>query len=287
MKIAFIGLGIMGSRMAENLLKGGHDLTVYNRTKSKAESLLKSGAKWGESPAEAAKEVDVVITMLQNPSVVEKEALEEKGFLSAMKKGSIWIDSSTVNPSFSKKMSKEAKKHNIRFMDAPVSGSKVPAKEAELIFLVGGEKEDLTEIQPLLDLMGKKTIHVGENGKGSAMKIMINQMLGQSMLAFSESLSLGISLGIEKSKAMDILLDSPVSAPILKAFRPRIENENYEANFPLKHLQKDLQLFTDTAYENNKAAPLTNSAKEVYALAKQHKMGDLDFSAVFKFLNDN
>ncbi|MGB8704633.1 MAG: NAD-binding protein, partial [Gillisia sp.] len=93
--------------------------------------------------------------------------------------------------------------------------------------------------------------------------------------------------GIEKSKAMDILLDSPVSTPILKAFRPRIENENYEANFPLKHLQKDLQLFTDTAYENNKAAPLTNSAKEVYALAKQHKMGDLDFSAVFKFLNDN
>ncbi len=287
MKIAFIGLGIMGSRMADNLIKGGHDLTVYNRTKSKAESLLKAGATWADSPAEAVKEADVLITMLQNPSVVEKEASGENGFLTSMKKDSIWIDSSTVNPSFSEKMAKEAKKNGIRFLDAPVSGSKVPAAKAELIFLVGGEKEDLLEIQPLLDLMGKNTIHVGNHGKGSAMKIMINQLLGQSMLAFSESLSLGIALGIDKFKAMDILMESAVTAPILKAFRSRIEDENYEANFPLKHLQKDLQLFTETAYENRKAAPLTNAAKEVYALANQHKMGDLDFSAVYKFLNDN
>lgn len=286
MKIAFIGLGIMGSRMAANILNGGHSLTVYNRTKNKAASLLKNGATWADSPEEAAREANVIITMLENPNVVEDLAFGKKGFFPALKKGSTWIDCSTVNPSFSKRMGKEAVKHGIRFLDAPVSGSKEPATKAALIFLVGGEAHDLAEVQPLLDLMGNKTIHIGDHGKGSVMKIMINQLLGQSMLAFSESLSLGMALGMEKSKAMDILLDSAVTPPILKAFRSRIEDENYEPNFPLKHLQKDLQLFTDTAYEYEKATPLTNAAKEIYALAKQKNQGDLDFSSIFKFIHE-
>ncbi len=286
MKIAFIGLGIMGGSMAANILNGGHSLRVNNRTKNKAESLLKNGANWADSPEEAAKEANVIITMLADPKVVEALALGEKGFLPALKSGSIWIDCSTVNPSFSKKMGQEAEKRGIRFLDAPVSGSKEPAAKAALIFLVGGEANVLAEVQPLLDLMGKKTIHVGETGKGSVLKIMINQLLGQSMLAFSESLSLGMALGMEKSQAMELLLDSEVTPPILKAFRSRIEDENYEANFPLKHLQKDLQLFTDTAYEYKKASPLTSAAKEIYALAKQKNQGELDFSSIFKFINE-
>ena len=286
MKIGFIGLGIMGSRMAANVLNGGHSLTVHNRTKSKAESLLNSGAIWADSPEEVAKHANVIITMLENPEVVEELALGKNGFLCALKKGAIWIDCSTVNPSFSQRMGEESKNLGIGFLDAPVSGSKEPAARAGLIFLVGGETNNLIEVQPLLDLMGNKTIHVGDTGKGSTMKLMINQLLGQSMLAFSESLSLGMALGIDKSRAMDILLDSAVTPPILKAFRSRIEDENYEPNFPLKHLQKDLQLFTDTAYEYEKATPLTNVAKEIYALAKQKKQGDLDFSSIFKYLNE-
>ena len=286
MKIGFIGLGIMGSRMAANVLNGGHSLTVHNRTKSKAESLLNSGAIWADSPEEVAKDANVIITMLENPEVVEELALGKNGFLCALKKGAIWIDCSTVNPSFSQRMGEESKNLGIGFLDAPVSGSKEPAARAGLIFLVGGETNNLIEVQPLLDLMGNKTIHVGDTGKGSTMKLMINQLLGQSMLAFSESLSLGMALGIDKSRAMDILLDSAVTPPILKAFRSRIEDENYEPNFPLKHLQKDLQLFTDTAYEYEKATPLTNVAKEIYALAKQKKQGDLDFSSIFKYLNE-
>lgn len=286
MKIGFIGLGIMGSRMAANLQNGGFSLKVYNRTKSKASELLENGAEWGNSPEETATDVDVLITMLEKPNVVEELALGKKGFLPAMNKAALWIDCSTVNPSFSQYMSNKAHKLGVRFLDAPVSGSKVPAANAELIFLVGGREHDLEEVQPLLDLMGKKTIHVGENGKGAAMKIMINQLLGQSMLAFSESLSLGMAMGIEKSKAMDILLDSAVTPPILNAFRSRIEDEDYKPNFPLKHLQKDLQLFADTAYEYHKAAPLTNTAKEIYALAKQKGQADMDFASIFKFLNE-
>ena len=196
------------------------------------------------------------------------------------------MDCSTVNPTFSKKMAQLSAENSVRFMDAPVSGSKVPAAEANLIFLVGGNEKDLEETRPLLSLMGKKIIHVGGHSKGSAMKLMINQLLGQAMLAFSESLSLGIAMGIDKSKAMDILLESGVTAPILNAFRPRIENDDYAPNFALRHLQKDLQLFTETAYEYQKAVPSTNSAKEIYGLAKQKEKDEVDFSAIFKFLND-
>jgi len=286
MKIGFIGLGIMGSGMASNLLKSGHELFVYNRTKEKADDLVKQGAVWKESPAAVAKEIDVLFTMLEDPKAVESLALDKDGFLNEMKEGSIWVDSSTVNPSFSKKMSEKALAKNIRFLDAPVSGSKVPAEKGELLFLVGGEKADMDEVQPLFDLMGKNAVHIGDHGKGSAMKIMINQLLGQSMLAFSESVSLGMAMGLDKKMAIEILLNTPVTAPILDVFRSRIEDEDYEPNFPLKHLQKDLHLFTDTAFELNQAVPLTNTAKEVYAQAKQKGQGDLDFSSIFKFINE-
>lgn len=286
MKIGFIGLGIMGSRMAANLVESGYDLIIYNRTKEKAEELLKNGASWAESPKEVGEQVDILISMLENPDIVEKLALGTDGFLKSMKENTLWIDSSTVNPSFSKRMAAESKNHGIRFMDAPVSGSKQPAAEGSLLFLVGGEQSDFEEAKPLLLKMGKDAKHIGEAGKGSAMKIMINQLLGQSILAFSESLNLGMAMGIDKKTGMDVLLNTPVTAPILDLFRSRIENNEYEANFPLKHLQKDLHLFTETAYELEQPSPLTNTAKEVYGMAKFKKMGDLDFTAVFKYLNE-
>ncbi len=286
MKIGFIGLGIMGSRMAANLLKVGHNLKVYNRTKAKAEKLIQDGAEWSGSPKAAGEGIDVLFTMLEKPDVVEDLATGRDGFLSGLRKDSLWIDSSTVNPSFSERMSKLASEKDIRFMDAPVSGSKVPAQEGELLFLCGGAKKDFDEAKPLFLKMGKEAVHIGEAGKGSAMKIMINQLLGQSILAFSESLNLGMAMGIDKKTGMDILLKTPVTAPILDAFRSRIENNEYEANFPLKHLQKDLHLFTETAFELGQPSPLTSAAKEVYGMAKHKNMADLDFTAVFKYLHE-
>lgn len=286
MKVGFIGLGIMGSRMAANLQKAGYGLKVYNRTREKAQQLLDNGAEWAATPKEAGRNVEILITMLENPDVVEKVATGKDGFLDAMAENSLWIDSSTVNPSFSKRMAEIARSKNIRFLDAPVSGSKKPAEEAQLLFLVGGETQDFEEAKPLFEKMGKDAVHIGENGKGSAMKIMINQLLGQGMLAFSESLNLGMAMGIDKKMGMDILLKTPVTAPILDMFRYRIENDDYEPNFPLKHLQKDLHLFTETAYELGQPSPLTSTAKEVYGLAKHKNMADLDFAAVFKYLHE-
>jgi 3-hydroxyisobutyrate dehydrogenase/glyoxylate/succinic semialdehyde reductase len=167
MKIGFIGLGIMGSRMAANLLKKGHDLVVYNRTRQKADSLIQAGAIWAPTPADVAKQVTVIITMLARPDAVAETALIGKnGFLNQLVDNSLWIDCSTVNPSFSRLMAHEAKQRKIRFIDAPVGGSKGPAEQGQLLFFVGGEKADVDEARLLLEAMGKAVYHVGGHGMG-------------------------------------------------------------------------------------------------------------------------
>jgi 3-hydroxyisobutyrate dehydrogenase/glyoxylate/succinic semialdehyde reductase len=150
MKIGFIGLGIMGSRMAANLQKHGYPLVVFNRTRAKAEPLLGPCGEFADSPATLAEQVDVVFTMLPQPEAVEQTALGPNGFLEHLRSNAVWVDCTSVNPSFSKKMAAEASRRWVRFVDAPVTGSAVPAAEAKLIFWVGAEPADLETIRPLL-----------------------------------------------------------------------------------------------------------------------------------------
>ncbi len=285
MKAAFIGLGIMGSRMAANLQKKGHELVVHNRTKQKADPLLAAGASWAASPAEAAKDMNVLITMLSTPKAVSETALGRNGFLDHLPAGSLWIDCSTVSPSFSRSMAGEAEQRKIRFLDAPVAGSRIPAEQAQLLFFVGGSKPDLDEAKPLLEAMGKAVFPVGGNGMGTSMKMVNNLMLAMAMAAFSEAIVLGDSLGIPRAQLFDTLLASPVTAPFLALKRSKLETGNYEVEFPLRWMHKDTELVAETAYETGAALPLENLAKELYALAVRRGMGDLDFSAVFKVLN--
>lgn len=285
MKVAFIGLGIMGSRMAGNILKSGQDLIVHNRTKSKADSLISAGAIWAESPAEATKSADIIITMLEDPKAVESVFNGENGISSAPPEGKLWLDCSTVNPSFTVRISEMAREKGFRFIDAPVAGSKAPAESGELVFLAGGDADDLKEATHLLEAMGKKTIHIGAVGQGAAMKIIVNLMLAQTMLAFSESSALGQSMGVSQELLFNVLLNTPVVPPYLAALRPKLEAENIEANFPLKLIRKDLQLVSETAYENNIAMPSASVAKEVYTNAMNNGLGDADFSAIYQYLN--
>lgn len=284
MKVTFIGLGIMGQAMASNLLKHGIDLTVYNRTKEKAQPLLNKGATWGESLQQSVEAADVVFTMLSEPGVVRQLATGEQGFVKAMKKNALWADCSTVNPSFTEEMAQQAAEAGIRFADTPVAGSKVPAENGELIFLCGGTTEDLDGISELLDMMGKKTVHVGKTGLGAAMKMVVNMMLAQSMLAFSESVHLGVSLGIDKDFLLETLSGMPVSAPLLPYKAGRIKNHNFDVEFPLEWMQKDLHLASLSAWEKDISLPSANIAKEIYALAKQQGLSREDFSAVFKVI---
>lgn len=289
MKVGFVGLGIMGSRMAANLLKKGHSLTVFNRTRAKAEGLLAGGAEWAASPAAAAGtgKVKVLFTMLAHPDAVREAALNADGFLHRLLPGALWVDCSTVNPSFSKEMAGEAGSRGIAFIDAPVSGSKIQAAEGKLIFWVGGNETDLQVCRPLLECMGGKIVHAGKNGMGSAIKMVVNQLLGSTMAAFAEGMALGEALGLERKVLFDSVLGTSAAAPFLAAKREKMESGDYEADFPLRWLQKDLHLISVSGYEVGVAMPLTNVAKEIYRLAIRDGLGASDISAIYDYLNRN
>jgi len=286
MKIGFIGLGIMGSRMAANLQKNGYELVVYNRTKAKADSLVANGAVWADTPAIVASQVDTLMTMLSAPDTVAEAALGEDGFLAQLKPNSLWIDCSTVNPSFSKEIAAKAQEKQVRFLDAPVAGSKEAAEKGQLLFLVGGEKADVDACQPLFEAMGRSFTHVGGHGLGTSLKIVLNLMLAQAMVTFSEAMALGQSLGLSREVLLNTLLGGPAAAPFLAGKKVKIEQGDYEPDFPLQWMYKDLQLAATTAYEQDVALPLGNAAKEVYALAKRYGLGEQDFSAIYRFLNE-
>src|SRR5438132_6661006 len=285
MKIGFIGLGIMGSRMAANLQKHGHSLVVFNQTREKAEPLMAEGAKWADSPASLAPQVEVIFTMLAHSDAVEEAALGEDGFLRHPGPAQMWIDCSTVNPSFSRKMAAEAKARGVGFLGTPVTGSKGQAELAKLTFWVGGETSDAERYRPLLECMGNRIIYCGGPGMGTSLKMVMNQLLGTAMAAFAEGLVLGESLGLSRQVLFEALTGSPATAPFLALKRERIESGNYEpADFPLRWLQKDLHLAAVSAYETGAAMPLTNAAKEVYRLAIRDGRGSEDFSAIYDYL---
>jgi len=283
MKIGFIGLGIMGSRMAANLQKHGYSLVMFNRTRAKAEPLLGPCGTFSDSPAKLAEQVEVLFTMLAHPDAVEEAALGRNGFLSHLKPNALWVDCSSVNPSFSKKMAAAAATRQVRFVDAPVTGSAPAAAEAKLIFWVGADPADLERIRPLLLCMGNKIVHAGGHGMGTSMKMVVNLLLGTGMAAFAEAMALGEGLGISREMLFDSLLGTPAVAPFLASKREKIESGNYEAEFPLRWMQKDMHLATVSAYETGVALPLTNVTKEIYRLAMRDGHDTEDFSAICEF----
>ena len=283
MKVTFIGLGIMGSRMAVNLLKNNVDLTVYNRSKTPVNGLLEKGAKTSNTAIAAVKDADIVFSMLSNPEAVESVFFND-GVLSAMKKDTIWIDCSTVNPSFSQRANQKAVEARVQFIDAPVAGTLPHAEKAELVFFVGAEKALLEKIEPLLNHMGKKVLHIGETGKGASFKMVVNIMLAQSMIVFSEAVLLGEKMGIDKEFLLQVVPNLVVSAPFTKFKSDMIKAGNYDVQFPLELMHKDLHLAAVTAYELNQPLYLANIAKELFAEANKSGFGRKDFAAIHQYL---
>jgi 3-hydroxyisobutyrate dehydrogenase-like beta-hydroxyacid dehydrogenase len=285
MTIGFVGLGIMGSRMAANLQKQGYPLVVHTRTKTSAEALLEGGATWAELPAQAGKQTNILFSMVSTPAAVEAVALGKNGFLNTLKPGSIWVDCTTTNPSFSRRMAAEAAVRQVRFVDAPVAGSKGPAEAGQLLFLVGGAASDLEEIRPYLEAMGQRILHVGAQGMGISLKMVMNMLLGTTMLVFAEAMALGLSLGVDQSLLLDHLLESAVVPPFVRGKRERIEKAAFSpADFPLKWMQKDLQMAAQAASESGASLPMENLAKELYALAVRQGLGEQDFAGIYQLM---
>ncbi len=281
MKLAFLGLGIMGSRMAHNCLAAGHTLTLWNRTADKARDLVARGATLAATPADAVAGAEVVVTMLARPEAVEEVAFGAGGFAERLTPGQLWVDSSTVDPAFAKTLGTRARRHGFRFVDAPVAGTKGPAAAGELLFLVGGDAADVALAGPLFDAMGKKRLHLGPVGSGAAMKVLVNGLLAQGMLAFAEAVHLGTALGLARAQVFDVLLGTPVTAPFLAGTRPKTEGDDDSVNFPLALMHKDLHLATLAAYQAGQPVPSLAAAKEVYAGAVAAGLGEQDFTGVF------
>ncbi|MGM0417856.1 MAG: NAD(P)-dependent oxidoreductase [Thermodesulfobacteriota bacterium] len=285
MNISFIGLGIMGSRMASNLLKHENsNLTVFNRSMKPADKLADAGAVKADSAANAAVDSDVVFTMLSDPETVASVAFKDKGFVHTMKKDAVWVNCSTVNPSFARECAKRSAEHGIKFIDAPVAGSLKPAENGELTFLVGGKENDIEFVKPLFELMGKKVLNLGAAGQGSAFKMLVNSILAQSMAVYSETALLGEKLGFSRDFLMDVLPELPVTAPFFKGKSSMIKNGDYETEFPLELMLKDLHLLDITAYEKDHPLYLGSIAKQLYSDAKAQGLGRKDFASIFSFL---
>jgi len=284
--IGFIGLGIMGQPMALNLVKAGYQVTAFNRTRSKAEPLERAGARIASSPAEAAREADIVITIVSDSAAVEEVVLGKGGVLETIRSGAVLIDSSTISPTLSRKMACHVAGKGARMLDAPVTGSKHGAEKGELTFMIGGEREILDRVLPILQVLGKKHIYCGANGAGLSAKLAQNAIQATMVEVFCEGFVLAAKAGVQPQTMFEIIQSSMARASLTDFKAPFIFKGDFTPYFPLKLMHKDLELAMEAAYAQNVTMPAAAAVKEVYGAAKGQGKGDLDYAAVVTFLEE-
>jgi len=273
MNISFLGLGIMGSRMAMNLIDNRVELTIWNRSPKACSLLEEKGATVADSPMEAVQDAGIVFSMLSNPTVVESIFFGEKGVLYAMKESAIWTDSSTVNPSFSRRAEEESNKHDVRFIDAPVAGSKAAAEEV------------FNTCLPYYEKMGKKGMHLGKVGQGASLKMLVNGMLAQNMAVFSETILLGEKLGLDRDMLLSMIPTLPVIAPFTQHKNEAMRTRDYnDVHFPLEHMHKDIRLATVSAQEVGMDIHLAEATRKLFERAEADGLGSKDFGALHSYL---
>ncbi|KAK9280842.1 hypothetical protein L1049_003732 [Liquidambar formosana] len=283
-RVGFLGLGIMGSPMAQNLIKAGCDVTVWNRTKSKCDPLISLGAKYEPSPAEVAASCDVTFAMLADPESAVDIACGKDGAAGGMSPGKGYVDVSTVDGTTCKLISEHIKATGALFLEAPVSGSKKPAEDGQLIFLTAGDRSLYEMVAPLLDIMGKSKFFLGDVGNGAAMKLVVNMIMGSMMASFSEGLLLSEKVGLDPNVLVEVISQGAISAPMFSTKGPSMAQSLYPTAFPLKHQQKDLRLALKLAESVSQPIPIAAATNELYKVAKSHGLSDQDFSAVIEAL---
>ncbi|GMH03765.1 hypothetical protein Nepgr_005604 [Nepenthes gracilis] len=282
--VGFLGVGIMGYPMAQNLIKAGCDVTVWNRTKSKCDPLISLGAKYRSCPEEVAASCDVTFAMLADPESAVDVACGKHGAASGMSPSKGYIDVSTVDVTTSKLISAHIKATGALFLEAPVSGSKKPAEDGQLIFLTAGDRALFDKVVPLLDIMGKSKFYLGDVGNGAAMKLVVNMIMGSMMASFSEGMLLSEKVGLDPSVLIEVISGGAIGAPMFSTKGPSMVKSLYPTAFPLKHQQKDLRLALGLAESVSQSTPIAAAANELYKVAKSHGLSDEDFSAVIEAL---
>jgi len=280
MRVAFLGLGIMGHAMASNLVKAGHEVTVWNRTPGKTVE----GARVGSSPAEAAQGVEVVWMCVSDTSAVEGILLGPQGVEQSLADGMTVVDSSTISPSATRRFAQRLRAKGADYVDAPVTGSKIGAENGTLIFIVGGEEAAIEKIKPLFAAMGKIFFRMGETGKGQAAKLVMNLQIALIYEGFAEALTLAAKFGIDAETLLPLINKSMVHSGVVEYKAPFVLNRDFSPNFPLRLMRKDIHLALDAAREMRVKLPGLETVEEIYDLAAEEGQADLDYAATLTLL---
>jgi 3-hydroxyisobutyrate dehydrogenase-like beta-hydroxyacid dehydrogenase len=277
MKVTFIGIGKMGLPMAGNLIRAGHDVTVFNRTLSRCDPLRDDGATVATSAAEAVREAEVLVTMLADPAAVEDQVLADEAVLSGAPDGLVWLEMSTIGPTAARDFAARASDAGVEMLDTPVSGSVPAAAAAALVAMVGGSGDGLERARPVLEAMTKAHFHLGGTGAGAAMKLAVNVMIASQTVAISEALVLAEAAGIERSGAYEVIAAGALASPFVDYKKAAfLDPDGVPPAFALDLMRKDLRL----ALEQGDAAGLpllgAGASADVMTLAAALEGGDED-----------
>jgi 3-hydroxyisobutyrate dehydrogenase-like beta-hydroxyacid dehydrogenase len=283
-KLGFVGLGVMGSRVVKRLLDAGHEVTGYNRTKSKAQWLLDTGMKWAATPREVAESSDITFSMVTNTDALRGVTEGADGLLIGIKAGNIHVDMSTVSPAFSRDLAKQVVAKGASMLDAPVSGSVITLEEGKLSIMVGGDQVVFEKVKPILLNIGPKATYVGTNGLAVTMKIATNLSLAVQMLAFSEGVLLAEKSGIKREVAVEVLVNSVIASPMVKYRGPFVLEMPEEAWFDCYMMQKDMNLALELGRELNVPLPTTATTNEFLSAARGMGLEKQDFAIMFEVL---
>lgn len=286
MNIGFAGLGRMGYAMAERLLAAGVDLTVWNRTRSKAEPLLTQGAKWAETPSILTGHCDMILSMVTDDQAVKGIYTGEEGLLKADVNGKLFIEMSTVHPGTIHELAAIINHQGGQLIDSPVSGTVVHAREGNLIALMGGEQENVIRAQPVLGTFCKSMKHIGDTGTGSVMKLVLNMPMNIYSYAISEALSIGVKAGIDLKYMLELIADSPAGINVLPVKIPAMLQETEEVSFDIKGIRKDLANMVSAGQWYGVPTPAASLSLFTYMTAVADGWGDRDWGAIVPYVLD-
>lgn len=285
-KVAFIGLGTMGSGMAARLLAAGFHLTVYNRTRQTAEGFRKNGAAVAETPAEAARDADAVIAMVADDRASRQVWTGAGGVLDEVRAGALLIDCSTISATWARELAALAETRGCAFLDAPVTGSRPQAHSGELLFLVGGPAEAMERARAVFQPMSRDAVHLGGNGAGATMKLINNFVCGVQAVALAEAVAWVERSGLEPKAAVSILTAGAPGSPLVKALAERMSTKSYDVNFRLELMAKDLNYAGREAERTGVELCTAKAAQGRFESAVQQGFGGYDLSAVVEPLRE-
>ena len=280
--LGFVGLGLMGSRIVKRLLDAGHQVSAYNRTRAKAESLIQAGMQWKDSPREVAQAADITLSMVTDTAALSSLTEGQDGILAGLSAGKIYVDMSTVSPRLIRDLAGRVADTGAQMLEAPVSGSLPAAESGTLIIYVGGSVDTLEKVRPVLEQLSQKIIHVGENGQAIATKVAMNLNLPIQLIALFEAVLLAERSGIPRAAALDALLNSVIASTAMKYRGPFILKMPEEVWFSAAMMQKDIHLALELGEELGVPLRTVELVKDMLTKAIEMGYGDEDFAVLFK-----